>query len=122
MPRNESHDPAYLWDMLDAAKAILVFVAERTFDDFQTDRMLRNAVERNLEIIGEAANRISDNFQKSHQEIPWKNIIGQRNILIHEYGEVRSERIWVVATERIPELVAILNPLLSQMSTKNDNP
>ena len=68
MPRNESHDPAYLWDMLDAAKAISAFVAERTFHDFQTDRMFRNAVERNLEIIGEAANRISENFQKSHRK------------------------------------------------------
>ncbi|MDP2853782.1 MAG: DUF86 domain-containing protein [Smithellaceae bacterium] len=120
MPRNESHDPAYLWDMLDAARAISAFVAGRTFHEFQTDRMLRNAVERNMEIIGEAANRISENFQKSHPEIPWRNIIGQRNILIHEYGEVKNERIWVVATERIPELVALLQTLLPQASTKDD--
>jgi uncharacterized protein with HEPN domain len=120
MPRNESRDPAYLWDMLDAARAISAFVAGRTFHDFQTDRMLRNAVERNMEIIGEAANRISENFQKSHPEIPWRNIIGQRNILIHEYGEVKNERIWIVATERIPELLVSLKPLLPQASTKDD--
>ena len=122
MPRKESHDPAYLWDMLDAARAISAFVAGRTFHDFQTDRMLRNAVERNMEIIGEAANRISESFQKSHPEIPWRNIIGQRNILIHEYGEVKNERIWVVATQSIPELVVLLNPLLPQASMKDDNP
>jgi len=114
---DESRDPAYLWDMPDAAKAISAFVAGRTFHEFQTDRMLRNAVERNMEIIGEAANRISKKFQKSHPEIPWRNIIGQRNILIHEYGEVKNERIWVVATERIPELVALLKPLLPQVAT-----
>ena len=112
MPRNESHDPAYLWDMLDAARAISEFVTDRTFNDFQTDRMLRNAVERNMEIIGEAANRTSENFQKFRPEIPGRSIIGQRNILIHEYGEVKNERIWVVATERIPELIALLKPLL----------
>lgn len=118
---DESRDPAYLWDMLDAANAISAFVAGRTFYEFQEDRMLRNAVERNMEIIGEAANRISGNFQKSNPEIPWRNIIGQRNILIHEYGEVKNERIWVVATERIPELVALLKPLLPQ-ATADDNP
>ena len=121
MPRNESHDPAYLWDMLDAARALSAFVAGRTFHDFQTDRMLRNAVERNMEIIGEAANRISENFQRSHPEMPWRNIIGQRNILIHEYGEVKNERIRVVATEKIPELVALLKPLLPGPTT-DDKP
>ena len=114
MPRNESHDPAYLWDMLDAAKTISEFVTGRTFHESQTDRMLRNAVERNMEIIGEAANRISESFQNALPQIPWRNIIGQRNFLIHEYGEVKNERIWVVATEKIPELVAWLKPLLPQ--------
>ncbi len=112
MPRDEKRDPAYLWDMLDAAEAIMVFVSNRTFHDYQRDRMLRNAVERNMEIIGEAANRISDSFQKSHSEIPWKSIIGQRNILIHEYGEIKNERIWAVVTKRIPELIQFLEPLL----------
>lgn len=122
MPRNESRDPAYLWDMLDAASAISTFVAGRTFHDFQADRMLRNAVERNMEIIGEAAKRVSKNFQKAHPEIPWRNIVGQRNILIHEYGEVKNERTWVVAKERIPELVALLRSLLPQSVMKDDKP
>ena len=112
MPRDEKRDPAYLWDMLDAAKAIMAFATNRTFHDYQTDRMLRNAIERNMEIIGEAANRISDSFQKSHSEIPWKSIIGQRNILIHEYGEIKNERIWAVVAKRIPELIQFLEPLL----------
>ncbi|MRR15436.1 MAG: DUF86 domain-containing protein [Deltaproteobacteria bacterium] len=84
--------------------------------------MLRNAVERNLEIIGEAANRIPESFRNSHPQIPWRNIIGQRNILIHEYGEIKNERIWVLATERIPERVILLKPTLSQSSTKGDQP
>lgn len=54
MPAEESRDPAYLWDMLDAASALSTFVDGRTFGEYQADRMLRNAVERNIEIIGEA--------------------------------------------------------------------
>ncbi len=88
MPRNESRNPAYLWDMLDAASAISTFVAGRTFHDFQTDRMLRNANRSYMEIIGEAENRVSENFQKAHPEIPWRNIVGQQNILKHEYSVI----------------------------------
>ena len=108
----EERDAAYLWDMLDAAKAVSAFVSSRTYDDYRKDRMLRGAVERHIEIIGEAANRVSDVFQATHPNIPWKSIIGQRHVLIHEYGGIKHERIWIVATERIPELIALLEPLL----------
>ena len=65
----EERDAAYLWDMLDAAKAVREFVSSRTYDDYQKDRMLRGAVERNIEIIGEAARHVSEVFQQAHQEI-----------------------------------------------------
>ena len=58
----EERDAAYLWDMLDAAGAVREFVSSRTYDDYQKDRMLRGAVERNIQIIGEAANHVSDDF------------------------------------------------------------
>ena len=104
-------DATYLWDMLDAAKAVREFVSSRTYIDYQKDRMLRGAVERNIEIIGEAARHISEAFQQAHPEIPWKSVVGQRNILAHEYGEVKHERIWAVATGRIPELIGNLEKL-----------
>lgn len=62
----EKEDLAFLWDMCEAAKAIQEFVSGKTFHHYQNDRMLRGAVERHLEIIGEAANRVSLNFQKNH--------------------------------------------------------
>jgi uncharacterized protein with HEPN domain len=101
----EERDAAYLWEMLDAAIAVKAFVSARTYYDYQNDRMLRDAVERHIEIIGEAANHVSVDFKKVHPEIPWRSIIGQRHVLIHEYGEIKHERIWVVASERIPELI-----------------
>src|SRR5665647_2004225 len=91
----EERDATYLWDMLDAARAVREFVSSRTYDDYQKDRMLRGAVERHIEIIGEAANHVSEDFQKVHPDIPWRSIIGQRHVLIHEYGEIKHERVWV---------------------------
>lgn len=63
-------------------------------------------------VIGEAAKKVSGGFKDTHPEIPWNSIIGQRNVLAHEYGEVLLERIWIVATERIPELIRLLDPLI----------
>lgn len=107
MPSNPN-DAAPLWDMLDAARAILDFVAGKKKEDYFRDRMLRGAVERHLEIIGEAARRVSESFRTQHPEIPWKRIIGLRNILAHEYGEIKHERIWDLAIREVPELVRVL--------------
>jgi uncharacterized protein with HEPN domain len=96
----ETRDAAYLWDMLDAARAIADFVATSTYQDYTQNRMLRGAVERHLEIIGEAAGHVSLEFRRAHADIPWSRIIGQRNILIHEYGEVDDAWFgkWPVST------------------------
>lgn len=100
----EAKDAAYLWDMLDAARAVQTFVLSRSFEEYKSDRMLRGAVERHIEIIGEAANRVSRGFRAAHPEVPWQRIIAQRNVLAHEYGEVDDLLVWRVATVRIPEL------------------
>src|SRR3989338_350302 len=110
--RPEERDSAYLWDMLDAAKTVQEFVAGSKFHQYERDRKLQLAVERAVEIIGEAARNISKIFQETHPEIPWRGIIGQRHLLAHEYGEVKQERMWLVATERIPELIKLLKPLV----------
>ena len=98
MQPNED-DMARLWDMLDAARAIKEFIHKKRFDQFMTDRMLRSAVERNLEIIGEAAKHISGAFRDSITNIPWRAIIALRNVISHEYGEIKYERIWALCTE-----------------------
>ena len=108
----ESKDAAYLWDMLDAARAVQSFIASRSFLDYESDRMLRGAVERHIEIIGEAANRISRGFRAAHPEIPWRQIIAQRNVLTHEYGEIDDALIWRVVNARIPELIGQLEQIM----------
>ena len=110
--RPEARDAAYLWDMLDAARTIMRFVSDVTINQYMEDRKLQLAVERAVEIIGEAARRVTDTFKNAHPEIPWKGIIGQRHVLAHEYGEIKQERMWAVASGHIPALIALLEPLL----------
>jgi len=108
----EEKDVSYLWDIVDAAKSIKQFVQGCTFEEYMENTLLQAAVERKIEIIGEAARRLSESFRQRYADIPWKLIIAQRNVLAHEYGEINQERIWNVVVERIPELIAALEPLL----------
>lgn len=110
----EDRDAAYLWDMLDAASSILRFIDSKSFDHYLQDRMLQLAVERALEIIGEAAHNVSLEFRLEHPEIPWKGIIGQRNVLAHEYGAIKQDLIWEVVTANLPDLVARLEQIVPQ--------
>ena len=98
-------DKAYLWDMLTAARAVEAFVKGRTFSDYLNDLMLRSAVERQIEVIGEAARNVSKPYQTDHCEIPWHPIQAQRHVLAHDYGEIKHDRIWRVATVHVPELI-----------------
>lgn len=113
----DKNDASYLWDMLDAAKAVREFVSGRRFYDYEGDRMLRGAVERHVEIIGEAANKVSRAFRAAHAEIPWQRIIAQRHVLAHEYGEIEHELLWKVATTHVPELIAKLEKLVPPSPT-----
>ena len=108
----EPDDRSYLWDMLDAARAVRSFVGSRSLEDYLNDRMLRGAVERHVEIIGEAARKVSRQLRDAHPEIAWRGIIAQRHVLAHEYGEIEQELVWRVATVHIPELIGALEPLV----------
>ncbi|MBI3611383.1 MAG: DUF86 domain-containing protein [Nitrospirae bacterium] len=110
--RPDKRDAAYLWDMLDAARSVLDFTAGVRFEQYLQDRKLQLAVERCLEILGEAARNLSDSFKKAHPEIAWQGIIGLRHVLAHEYGEIKQDRIWLVVSKRVPELIAKLEPFI----------
>jgi len=81
---------------------------------FIENKTIRYAIERLLLIIGEAANHVSREFQEQHPNIAWAQIIGMRNILAHEYGEVKMDKIYLAATVSIPTLVEALEPLLPE--------
>ena len=84
--RPEDRDLALLWDMRAAARSISEFILDVKYSRFEQDKLLRSAVERQFLIIGEAAKQVSPGFQQAHPEVPWRGIVGLRNVLAHEYG------------------------------------
>jgi len=108
----EERDPSYIWDMLEYARLALDLTRGISFHAYSHDRIKQLALERALEIVGEAARRVSERFRQNHPEIPWGVIVAHRNVLAHEYGEIRQERLWQTATEQVPGLVERLIPLI----------
>ena len=110
--RPEENDIASLWDMQRAALDVTEFVIGGTFKDFSENRQLRLAVERSIEIIGEAASRLSSSFREAHSDLPIRSIIGQRNVIVHGYDVVDPELVWKTAVEDVPVLLRQLEELL----------
>ena len=108
----DERDAACLLDMLQAAEKVRRFIQGKTQDAFVADEVLRDAIERNAEIIGEAARRISESFKNQHPEIPWRKMIAQRNVLVHEYDKISVDEMWTVATFHIPKLIENLTLLI----------
>jgi uncharacterized protein with HEPN domain len=118
--RPDERDTAYLWDMLDAARSIREFTSGIEFKQYNQNRMLQLAVERAIEIIGEAARHVSESFKQAHPEIPWQSIIAQRNVLAHQYGEIEQERIWLVVKVHVTELIVSLEPLIPMLPPESE--
>jgi uncharacterized protein with HEPN domain len=108
-------DEAFVADILAAAKSISDYVSITTEDDFHdgietNDRAIRDGIIHQVSIVGEAASKLSLPFRKSHAGIPWSQVVGMRNIVIHQYWEINLAVIWEVATEEIPALLRQLAP------------
>ncbi len=104
---------ALLWDARRAAELIGSFVADQSWSDYLDDPMLRSAVERQVEIIGESLNRLSrvdQDTAASIDDLP--RIVAFRNVLIHGYATIDDAIVWEVTTERLPGLVNLLSSLL----------
>ena len=119
MPPN-TRDPAYLWDMMNSAEAIVIALEGVDLKRYLQDENLTLIIERRIEIIGEAARRLSSDFHNAHPEIPWRLIIAMRNVLVHEYDEIDHERIWRLAMDEIPRLINQLRSLIRQFNENDD--
>lgn len=108
-----SRDPAYLLDILQESRLVLTFVEGIDQPTFDADLLRQHAVIRSIEIIGEAARRLSDEFRLAHPEIPWKLIIGMRNILVHQYDDIKLDVVWSVLHNEIPILIEQIAPWLA---------
>ena len=90
----EERDAAYLWDMRQAATEVIEMLGQASLEEFRASLMLMRATERCIEIIGESAKHVSPKLREQHPEIPWREIIGQRNILAHEYGQIDHDLLY----------------------------
>lgn len=98
--------------MLDAAKEARSFIKERKRTSLDVDRKLELALMKSMEIIGEAASKVTKECQEDLSQIPWPNIIGMRNRLIHAYFDINLEILWKTVTEDIPGLIDELEKIL----------
>ena len=105
-------DRVRLRHMLDAAREALAFAQDRTLDDVRNDRMLALSLVKELEIIGEAAGRVSEDVKAMAPEVPWPVLVGMRNRLIHAYFDIDAEIVWITVTTGLPELVDHLTRLV----------
>lgn len=114
-----TRDPAAcLADMLDYARDAQAFVAGMTAESFAADRKTQFAVLRALEVIGEAAKRVPPEVQDRFPEIPWRQIIGMRNVIAHDYLGIRLSRVFETATAFIPDLVERLPGVIAKVEVK----
>jgi uncharacterized protein with HEPN domain len=105
-------DEALLLDVLVAARKARDFVKEASWETFSKDEVLQHAVIHLLTIMGEAAGKVSPEFQAAHPKIPWREIIGMRNHLVHEYFRVDFDEVWSTVQYNLPDLIAALEPLV----------
>ncbi len=102
-------------DMRIYAERARKFLGSRSFEEFQNDQLVQEAIIRCLEVIGEAARSVSEETQNRSPDIPWSLITGMRNILAHEYGTVDLEEVYDVVDQKIPELLTHLRPLIEEL-------
>jgi uncharacterized protein with HEPN domain len=110
-------DSASIQDIVSAARLAQAFVEGLSKEDFIKDLKSQAAICRQLEIIGEAATRLSPEFRKSTPKLPWRAIIGMRNILIHLYEEVDSEDLSGTVKGDLPDLIEVLRTFLTIYKT-----
>lgn len=106
---------AHLWDAAEAARLVNEFARGKTEADFISDLVVRSATERQLEILGEALNRLRRDDADTAARVPdLDRIVGMRNILAHEYGDIDYEIVWRAATTGAPALIPILDELVDE--------
>lgn len=111
--REPLKDRERLLHILSAIERVNRYVKGKSFEDLQTDDMMYYAVVKNIEMMGEAANMLTAEFQESHSETPWKMVKGMRNYIVHEYFQIDSVVVWDVVTNELSTLYTQIEKYLA---------
>jgi uncharacterized protein with HEPN domain len=115
MPRDPGDDAALIYDMLVFARKAVSFVQGKTGAEYSRDDLLRLAVERAIEIVGEASRHVSDELKAAHPEVPWVLVGKQRHVLAQDYGEIDDAKIWRVASLHLGAMIPRLETILAEL-------
>jgi len=109
---NKEKDLIYIEDIVDSIEKIKKYIHDMSLEDFKKNDLVQDAVLRNLEIIGEASNNLAEEIKRKHKEVPWKRMIGLRNIISHKYFGIDLEIIWKIITVNLPGTKGLVNSIL----------
>ncbi|OYT54433.1 MAG: hypothetical protein B6U72_02615 [Candidatus Altiarchaeales archaeon ex4484_2] len=108
----------FIEDILESMNKIRAYTKNMDYNQFHQNNMAVDAVLRNLEVIGEAAKNIPDPIKEKHPNIPWKKMVGLRNIAIHEYFGIDLTIIWEITTKNLPETKPEIEEMLGNLKKK----
>ncbi|OGI93854.1 hypothetical protein A3A03_01985 [Candidatus Nomurabacteria bacterium RIFCSPLOWO2_01_FULL_40_18] len=107
-------DSVYLNHILDSIKNVLSDTENFTFEKFSENRQVKDAVTRNVEIMGEAVKRLSEDTYKDYPDVPWQKIARTRDMLIHHYFDVDDQQLWKIVEDDLPKLKISVEEILSK--------
>jgi uncharacterized protein with HEPN domain len=116
--RNEA---TYLQDMLDAISQIQEYLSDLTYDRFVGESLYRDAIIRQMEIVGEAARCLTPDLRNRHADVPWVDVIGMRNRIAHVYFNLRLRVIWETATADLLPLKAQIERILADLDSARES-
>ena len=116
----EDRDADYLWDMLEPARETRELLHGYTLKKLIGDARTRRALERTLEVLGEAANRVSVPTREAQPGIPWAKIIGQRNVIAHGYAVIDHSRLFMTVTQDLAGLIADLERIVKALEADSE--
>lgn len=113
--REAVRDKGRIEHIIQAIDNVVMFVEGVSFDDFSKDKMMFFAVVKNIEIIGEAANKLTKELRNQHSEVEWDVIVGMRHVLVHDYYNINPAMAWNTAIINLPKLKPLMLSILKEL-------
>jgi uncharacterized protein with HEPN domain len=110
----QRRDKQHLADIEEAIKRILDYTADLEYTTFLERPMVQDAVLRNFQVVGEATKKLSDKIRSSYPDVPWRNIAGMRDKIVHDYIEIEYQTVWDVIQKDLPQILTQIGQILSE--------